>query len=117
MRNSVNRALAIGIGIAILAIGLSAQTMRINGAGATFPSPIYSKWFDEYHKLHSNVEINYQSLGSGAGIRQDTRQTGFFGATAGPMTNEQLAAAPSRILHFPTVLGADLPVYNLSGAS
>ena len=66
------------------------QTVQINGAGATFPNPIYSKWFDEYNKLHPNVQINYQSMGSGAGIRQLTNQTVFFGATDGPMTDEQL---------------------------
>src|SRR5437773_2507779 len=102
-------------GAAIIVGSIAAQTTRITGAGATFPNPIYSKWFDEYHKLHANIEINYQSLGSGAGIRQVTEQTVFFGATDGPMTNEQLTAAPGRILHFPTVLGADVPVYNLPG--
>src|SRR6266487_2651687 len=91
----------------------SAQTIQINGAGATFPNPIYSKWFAEYNKQHPNIEINYQSLGSGAGIQQITKQTVFFGATDGPMTNDQLLAAPGKILHFPTVLGADVPVYNI----
>src|SRR5580765_2983445 len=90
-----------------------AATVQINGAGATFPYPIYSKWFSEYNKLHPDVEINYQSIGSGGGIRQMTAQTVFFGATDGPMTSEQLQAAPGRVLHFPTVLGADVPVYNL----
>ncbi len=100
---------------AALAIGgaAAAQTMQINGAGATFPNPIYSKWFDEYNKLHSNVRINYQSVGSGAGIRQIQAQTVFFGASDGPMTNEQLQQAPGKILHFPTVLGAVVPVYNI----
>src|SRR5580765_1454880 len=97
---------------AALVTGVVAQT-QINGAGATFPYPIYSKWFDEYHKLHSNVAINYQSIGSGGGIRQVTNQTVFFGASDGPMTNEQLQAAPGKILHFPTVLGAVVPVYNI----
>src|SRR2546430_16156261 len=91
------------------------QKIQINGAGATFPFPIYSKWFSEYNKLHPEVEINYQSLGSGAGIRQLSNQTVFFGASDGPMTNEQLLAAPGKVLHFPTVLGADVPVYNLPG--
>src|SRR6186997_2776961 len=91
----------------------TAAPIQINGAGATFPYPIYSKWFSEYNKLHPNIEINYQSIGSGGGIRQLTNQTVFFGATDGPMTNEQLQAAPSKILHFPTVLGADVPVYNI----
>ena len=92
-------------------------TLKINGAGATFPYPIYSKWFDEYHKKNPQVEINYQSIGSGGGIRQVTSETVFFGATDGPMTDEQLAAAPGKLLHFPTVLGADVPVYNLPGLS
>ena len=87
--------------------------MQINGAGATFPNPIYSKWFSEYNKLHPNVEINYQSIGSGGGIQQVTKQTVFFGATDGPMTPDQLLAAPGKILHFPTVLGAVVPVYNI----
>src|SRR5712691_11133539 len=93
--------------------GAGAQTVQINGAGATFPYPIYSKWFSEYNKLHSNVQINYQSIGSGGGIRQLSNQTVFFGATDAPMTNEQLLAAPGKILHFPTVLGAVVPVYNI----
>jgi phosphate transport system substrate-binding protein len=103
--------------IAVVAAGvtLAAQTIQINGAGATFPYPIYSKWFSEYNKLKPNVQINYQSIGSGGGIRQITNQTVFFGATDGPMTQEQLLAAPGRILHFPTVLGADVPVYNIPG--
>jgi phosphate transport system substrate-binding protein len=98
-----------------LALGatLAAQNLRINGAGATFPNPIYSKWFAEYEKVHSNVQINYQSLGSGAGIRQITEQTVDFGATDGPMTDDQLRAAPGKIIHFPTVLGAVVPVYNI----
>src|ERR1700704_6722848 len=99
----------------ILGVGAAAQKAQINGAGATFPNPIYSKWFDEYNKLHPDVRINYQPVGSGAGIRQMTNQTVFFGATDGPMTNEQLLAAPSKILHFPTVIGADVPVYNVLG--
>jgi phosphate transport system substrate-binding protein len=90
---------------------------QINGAGATFPYPIYSKWFEEYRKLHPNVEINYQSIGSGGGIRQIIAETVFFGATDGPMTDEQLTSAPRPILHFPTVLGAVVPVYNIAGLS
>jgi phosphate transport system substrate-binding protein len=93
------------------------QTVQITGAGATFPYPLYSKWFSEYNKLHPNVELNYQSIGSGGGIRQVTNRTVFFGATDGPMTEDQLRAAPGKILHFPTVLGADVPVYNLAGVS
>jgi phosphate transport system substrate-binding protein len=89
--------------------------ISINGAGATFPYPLYSKWFDEFRKLHPDVHINYQSIGSGGGIRQMTNRTVSFGATDAPMTDEQLQAAPAKILHFPTVLGADVPVYNLPG--
>ena len=89
--------------------------LQINGAGATFPYPIYSKWFDEYRKKNPRVQINYQSIGSGGGIRQLTSQTVFFGATDGPMTDKQLAAAPGRILHLPMVLGANVPIYNLPG--
>src|SRR5438128_5850744 len=100
-----------------LVAGVAGQKVQSNGAGATFPYVIYSKWFSEYNKLHPNIEINYQSQGSGAGIRQLTNQTVFFGATDGPMTNDQLLAAPGKILHFPTVLGADVPVYNLPGLS
>jgi phosphate transport system substrate-binding protein len=97
--------------------GQPAGVVQINGAGATFPYPIYSKWFSEYNKLHPNVQVNYQSIGSGGGIRQLMNQTVFFGATDGPMTDEQLKAAPGPILHFPTVLGAVVPVYNLPGVS
>ena len=109
----MEKALA-SVGVVVLLIcGAAAQTIRINGAGATFPLPIYSKWFSEYNKQHSNIEINYQSVGSGAGIQQVIKQTVFFGATDGPMTEEQQQAAPGRILHFPTVLGAVVPVYNI----
>jgi phosphate transport system substrate-binding protein len=97
------------------AAGGGEGVVKITGAGATFPYPIYSKWFSEYHRLHPNVEINYQSIGSGGGIRQLMNQTVFFGASDGPMTDEQLKDAP--ILHFPTVLGAVVPVYNLEGVS
>ena len=108
-----HRALAsLGV-VGLLIGGAAAQTIQINGAGATFPYPIYSKWFSEYNKLHSNIQINYQSVGSGAGIQQVIKQTVFFGATDGPMTEEQQQSAPGKILHFPTVLGAVVPVYNI----
>ncbi len=93
----------------------ASETIRINGAGATFPYPIYSKWFSEYNKLHPDVEINYQSIGSGGGIRQLANRTVFFGATDGPMTQDQMLNAPGKILHLPAVLGADVPVYNIPG--
>jgi len=101
--------------VILMGVAVAAQTIKINGAGATFPYPIYSKWFSEYNKLKPTVEINYQSIGSGGGIRQVTNGTVFFGATDGPMTEDQLQAAPGRILHLPTVLGADVPVYNIPG--
>jgi len=91
--------------------------MTINGAGATFPNPIYSKWFDEYQKSHPDIRINYQPIGSGGGIKQLTSQTVFFGATDGPMTDAQLQAAPGAVLHFPTVLGGVVPVYNVTGVT
>jgi phosphate transport system substrate-binding protein len=87
----------------------------LNGAGATFPYPIYSKWFNEYHKLHPDVQINYQSIGSGGGIRQVTAGTVDFGATDGPMSDQQLAEAKFKIFHIPTVLGAVVPAYNVPG--
>ena len=106
--------------IAALATGVaSAQQILINAAGATFPYPMYSKWFDEYHKKNANLEINYQSIGSGGGIRQVTEGTVDFGATDGPMNDEQIKAYQDKhgfaILHFPTVLGADVPTYNIPG--
>ncbi len=101
--------------LSLVAPPAHAQKIQISGAGATFPYPIYSKWFSEYNKLHPDVEINYQSIGSGGGIRQLTNQTVFFGATDGPMTDEQQQGAPGRILHFPTVLGGVVPVYNIPG--
>jgi phosphate transport system substrate-binding protein len=99
-----------------LALPAWAQT-TINGAGATFPNPIYQKWFSEYHKAHSDVQFNYQSIGSGGGIRQVLAGTVDFGATDGPMTDEQLSQAKVRILHIPTVLGAVVPAYNVPGVS
>src|SRR6186713_1195014 len=115
---SVRKLLAVIAGVAALATGVTAQqTLQINGAGATFPNPIYSKWFSEYNKLHPNVQINYQPLGSGAGIRQLTSRTVFFGATDGPMTDDQLQSAPGKILHFPTVLGAVVPIYSIPGVT
>ena len=99
-----------GVGVA------GAAQVNLTGAGATFPYPIYSKWFDMYHEK-TGVQINYQSIGSGGGIRQLTNQTVFFGATDGPMTNEQILAAGARILHLPTVLGGVVPVYNVPGVS
>ena len=102
-----------------LAASAGAQngTVLLNAAGATFPYPIYSKWFDEYHQAHPNVQINYQSIGSGGGIRQLLADTVDFGASDGPMSDEQLTQAKFKILHFPTVLGAVIPTYQLPGVS
>jgi phosphate transport system substrate-binding protein len=113
--------------VAAAVLGLTAaawaaqSAMLINGAGATFPYPIYSKWFDEYHKKTANVQFNYQSVGSGAGIKQATEGTVDFGATDGPMNDDQLKAFKEKrgmdIFHFPTVLGAVVPTYNVAGVS
>ncbi|HWY22419.1 MAG TPA: phosphate ABC transporter substrate-binding protein PstS [Candidatus Acidoferrum sp.] len=100
----------------LVALPVIAQT-TLNGAGATFPYPIYSKWFSEYHKLHPDIEVNYQSIGSGGGIRQVIAATVDFGASDGPMTDDQLKEAKTKILHFPTVLGADVPAYNIPGVT
>jgi len=106
--------IAAGV-LGLITVGASAQ--NINGAGATFPYPIYSKWFSEYSQLHPSVKINYQSIGSGGGIRQVTDGTVDFGATDGPMSDQQLSQAKVKVMHIPTVLGAVVPVYNLPGAT
>jgi len=107
----------VTLALATTLIAGGAFAQQINGAGATFPYPIYSKWFDEYHKAHPNVQINYQSIGSGGGIRQLSAGTVFFGASDGPMTNDQIAAAGFRIVHLPTVLGGVVPIYNITGVN
>jgi phosphate transport system substrate-binding protein len=89
----------------------------LNGAGATFPNPIYQKWFSEYHKAHADVQFNYQSIGSGGGIRQVLAGTVDFGASDGPMSDEQLAQSKTKILHVPTVLGGVVPAYNIPGVT
>jgi len=93
----------------------AAQAQKLTGAGATFPYPIYSKWFSEYSAAHPGVEINYQSIGSGGGIRQVTAGLVDFGATDGPATDEQLAGSKTKLIHIPTVLGAVVPVFNVPG--
>ncbi|HEY3380196.1 MAG TPA: phosphate ABC transporter substrate-binding protein PstS [Vicinamibacterales bacterium] len=110
-------ALAAVLAAAVLGTVVLGQAQTISGAGASFPFPIYAKWFSEYNKKNPKVQINYQSIGSGGGIRQLAAQTVFFGATDGPMTKEQQLAAPGNILHLPTVLGAVVPVYNIEGVS
>lgn len=112
-----------GVILAIAAMcGMASAQVLLNGAGATFPYPIYSKWFNDYHNKFPNVQINYQSLGSGAGIQQVTAGTVDFGASDGPMNDKQLQDFKDKnkgvaILHFPTVMGADVPVYNIKGVT
>ena len=100
----------------LLALPMLAQT-TLNGAGATFPNPMYSKWFSEYHKIHADVQVNYQPIGSGGGIRQVTAGTVDFGASDMPTTDKQLQEAKQKILNIPTVLGAVVPAYNIPGVS
>jgi phosphate transport system substrate-binding protein len=109
-----------------LLLGLTASlgadsTVLLNAAGATFPYPMYSKWFDTYHQIHPDIQVNYQSIGSGGGIRQVLAGTVDFGASDGPMTDDQIAEFKKQrgmgILHFPTVLGADVPSYNIQGVA
>ncbi len=108
------------LGLALGGLALAQSSLLINGAGATFPYPIYSKWFDQYHKTNG-AQINYQSVGSGAGIKQVTEGNVDFGASDGPMNDEQIKAYRAKngsgILHFPTVLGAVVPTYNIPGVS
>src|SRR6516162_1976286 len=113
-----------GLLVAALALGAivwAQNPLLVNGAGASFPNPSYSKWFSEYRKQASNVQINYQSLGSGAGIKQVTDGTVDFGASDGPMNEQQLKDYKEKhgsdILHFPTVLGAVVPTYNIPGVA
>lgn len=117
----MKKTLQILLPLLALAGGAMAQDILINGAGATFPYPMYSKWFDEYHKKFPKLAFNYQSIGSGGGIKQITEGTVDFGATDGPMNDKQLQEFQSKhgagILHFPTVMGSDVPIYNLAGVS
>jgi phosphate transport system substrate-binding protein len=117
MQQIILRAVAV---TALLPALVAAQT-QITGAGATFPNPIYQKWKDEFHKAHPDIEINYNSLGSGAGIKQVTEGTVDFGATDGPMTDSMLAEFKNKrgsdVLHFPTVLGGVVPSYNVPGVT
>jgi len=119
----MKRIVGLAVGVLLLcAIVLADNALLINGAGATFPYPIYSKWFDVYHTKNPNFQFNYQSVGSGAGIKQVTEGTVDFGATDGPMNDDQIKAFQDKhngtgILHFPTVLGAAVPTYNVQGVS
>ena len=104
------------VGLLVLALS-TAQAQKLTAAGATFPYPIYSKWFSEYSSAHPGVEVNYQSIGSGGGITQVTKGLVDFGASDMPMTDEMLASSKVKLIHFPTVLGAVVPVYNVPGVS
>lgn len=112
------RNLTIPAVVATALLATAAQATDLNAAGATFPAPIYQKWFQEYKAKNSSVQINYQSIGSGAGIRQLTAGTVDFGASDAPMTDEQMSKITKfKVLHFPTVLGAVVPTYNIAGVS
>jgi len=111
----LHKTLILGLAIALGINASASAQMMINGAGATFPYPIYSKWFDEYAKVDPSVRFNYQSIGSGGGQKQILAQTVDFGASDGPMSDDNLAKAPGKILHIPTVAGADVVAYNLPG--
>ena len=117
----IRRLLIISALTTIVSASATAQQVTLTGAGSTFAYPLYSAWGNEYAKLHPGVQVNYQSIGSGGGIRQMSTGTVDFGGTDGPMTDAQLADAKSKtgtdILHFPVALGADVPVYNIPGVS
>src|ERR1700722_6092265 len=115
MRKSL---LASALCLAVAGIVLAQSGgVQINAGGATFPYPMYSKWFNEYNKLHPNIQINYQSQGSGFGKAQLVAHSIDFGASDGPMSDEELSKAGFKILHFPTVMGADVPSYNIPGVT
>jgi len=106
------------VAVALFVFALSAaQAQKLTGAGATFPYPMYSKWFAEYSAAHPGVEINYQSIGSGGGIRQVTSGLVDFGASDMPMTDQMLAESPIKLMHIPTVLGAVVPIFNVPGVT
>lgn len=106
---------ASAIALILGTLQINANAQNVTGAGATFPYPIYSKWFSEYNRIHPDVRINYQSIGSGGGIRQVSDGIIDFGATDSPMSNQQISAAKVKTVHIPTVLGAIVPIYNLPG--
>src|SRR3954451_24042791 len=116
MTKSYRSKILLGLAMVFELSATASAQMMINGAGATFPYPIYSKWFDEYAKVDSSVRFNYQSIGSGGGQKQILAQTVDFGASDGPMSDDNLAKAPGKILHIPTVAGAVVITYNLEGS-
>ncbi|MFT4112102.1 phosphate ABC transporter substrate-binding protein PstS [Silvibacterium sp.] len=113
----MNRKFVVLAAALLASAASSGLAQKLNGAGATFPNPIYSKWFIEYSNAHAGVQINYQPIGSGGGIRQVTAGTVDFGASDGPMSDAQLSESKIKIVHIPTVLGAVVPIYNLPGVS
>jgi len=111
----VKKSLAV---VAFFVLALSvAQAQKLTGAGATFPYPIYSKWFTEYSLAHPGVEVNYQSIGSGGGIKQFCSGLVDFGASDMPMTNDMISGCKEKLVHIPTVLGAVVPIYNVPGVN
>ena len=116
MRRFLTKLVGLAATLVLAGAGRAGAQLLINGAGATFPYPIYSKWFDEYSKVDPSVRFNYQSIGSGGGQKQILEGTIDFGASDGPMSDQTLAKAPGKILHVPTVAGADAVTYNLPGA-
>src|ERR1700679_3982838 len=115
-RESKMKKTGIAVGLLMLAMG-AAHAQKLTGAGASFPLPIYSKWFSEYSAAHPGVQINYQPIGSGGGIRQVTSGLVDFGASDGPMSDDQLTASKVKLVHIPTVLGAVVPIFNVPGVS
>ncbi len=109
--------LVVWLCLVIVGVVVAQGTIQLQAAGATFPAPIYTKWFDAYNKIHPNIQVNYQPVGSGGGIRQLIAKTVDFGASDGPMTDEQMQQAGFKILHFPTVLGAVVASYNVPGVT
>src|SRR5436305_7799273 len=104
--------------VAGFTLGAAADTVNINAAGATFPAPIYQKWFEEYGQAHPDIQVNYQAIGSGGGIKQLSSDTVDFGASDMPMTDEQIGGIKNfHVLHFPTVLGGVVPTYNIEGVN
>src|SRR5579863_3511931 len=115
MERNVKKTL-VAVALVAFALG-AAQAQKLTGAGATFPYPIYSKWFNEYSAAHPGVQVNYASIGSGGGIRQVTSGLVDFGASDMPMTDDMLSSSKVKLLHIPTVMGAVVPVYNVPGVS
>lgn len=117
MKCSVMMAVVVAVGLCLATVAGATKLLLINGGGATFPYPIYSKWFSEYAKVDKTVNFNYQSIGSGGGVKQITVKLVDFGASDAPMTDEELKQVKGEIFHLPTVLGGVVPVYNIPGVS